>query len=816
MKLNTESAVTQLSIIADEIILEIKKSKDNEVIKNSLELLDACIYKIADQALNVTTYIIKNERPNKTKKESNRFGIFWQTTHKELVIKCCDLLQQIRYYKPKEVLELAVFIQRTDYSKWDESSSSKRKDAKKEAMDLIEKLVKYNTHAINQIGISTQRIILDTIKKWSHKKKLDNVEILSRITSFILSPSVEGFEMTGPETFTHTSGALVPDKHVEKLRKDAIDLIFSIYPKVKNLKDKIQLIAALHEAMRTPMNAIKQEVYDKIQEMTLTDTKYIIKKYKQILFTNNKLTVDFPTVKEIESQFLTFEINEANYKEKIPEVWKFLRLIRSDKEYGIYRSIVEEHGDFHTSRSTPKKRGSIKDEMEYLAKSISKKNLEEWLKRIKVIAKYATEADGREEWKYNHFRQLLVHIAHYQSKPVVENLFEEALKKNNSLQKFVFELMWGLRCRKDLILWDKYQDILIQKHKGSLSAIFGSLQLMQASSFRKKDVQLIKDIAEEKGIFSKLNKKVKQERNLRIFVFLCLLKLLEVSPKEANKLLQEEMKKYPDLLYTHINRLESYLFRDKKTVTKLSETFKKFVYSKIVEIERIEFNSEILLQELSGGDPAIVLGIFQRRIEKSLQKPSRWDSDDRYEAIPYDINAELVDAVTAHQDYAKVIQDVINKYSGKKKSTLYEYEIGRLLRSFPSPSNKEVILSYIKKGTQKDLKTALNLMNNFASGAPDFDLCIEFVKQADPKKYKELLQELSGIMGNTGVVSGWDGLARAYQGKAEQLRKLADQNQEKKVKDFCNDLAKHFETRSKQEKKRAQEEKKLREIEFES
>ena len=215
-----------------------------------------------------------------------------------------------------------------------------------------------------------------------------------------------------------------------------------------------------------------------------------------------------------------------------------------------------------------------------------------------------------------------------------------------------------------------------------------------------------------------------------------------------------------------------------------------------------------------------LIKVFEKRIKKavSLRKKEKkvWTISDQYDPIPFNINHELSQFVISHKDYKKVITGLIERMYKPGRSYEFKFETGQLLNLFPSDKNEEIILSFINKNDKTNLQVALILMHRFTS-EPNFNLCVEFVKKANLIKHKKLLDELWGIMSQTGVVSGWNGLAEAYKGKAERLAKIASENKDNsKVSSYFEKVSKSFAERAKEEQRRSEEERALREIEFNS
>jgi hypothetical protein len=115
----------------------------------------------------------------------------------------------------------------------------------------------------------------------------------------------------------------------------------------------------------------------------------------------------------------------------------------------------------------------------------------------------------------------------------------------------------------------------------------------------------------------------------------------------------------------------------------------------------------------------------------------------------------------------------------------------------------------IERGDENSLTKAVQLMDRFEGG--DIELGIEVIRRTKDKKN---ISHIEGMLFSTGVVSGEDGFACAYEAKAGVLKKyLTDEN--KQVKEFAERMIKSLEDSAKRERQRNEEEKQLRKIEFE-
>ena len=115
----------------------------------------------------------------------------------------------------------------------------------------------------------------------------------------------------------------------------------------------------------------------------------------------------------------------------------------------------------------------------------------------------------------------------------------------------------------------------------------------------------------------------------------------------------------------------------------------------------------------------------------------------------------------------------------------------------------------IEKGDDDSLMKAGRATHSI-EGA-NFDLCIEIIRRTDNKR---ILNQVESNMYATGVVSGEYGIAKAYEDKAKALEKYMD-NESGRVRKFVARMIKSFQESAKRERQRADEQRQLRQIEFE-
>ena len=180
MMLNNPKANAYLVNFANNIFADIKKSKDNESSFESLNLLGEFVYKVPEETIKIVQYIIEEE-PKTAKIDKSPHGELKGKSQKDLILKCIDLLEYIRYIVPDEVLKLAVKL-----------SLHEDSEVKNKALEIAKKISQYNYNILTKsdIGYSAQRKILDFILEWHNDKQLQYIDFIDTTVKELLSLSL--------------------------------------------------------------------------------------------------------------------------------------------------------------------------------------------------------------------------------------------------------------------------------------------------------------------------------------------------------------------------------------------------------------------------------------------------------------------------------------------------------------------------------------------------------------------------------------------------------------------------------------------------
>jgi len=798
MGLDNPKADKLLVKFAQDIFVDIKKSKDNESILEGLDLVNEFVYKAPKETVKIVNYIFE-KKPVPATVYKSKFGEFEGKSHKDLMLKGIELLDHIRYIVPDEVLKLAAQLS------LDENSAIKGG-----ALEVIKKFSQYDYNVLtkSKLGYSVQRKALDFVLAWPRKEQLRHIELVETVLRELLNPSLEGttsgLNDKDQYTITMHSGVVSPTDFLKKMRREAIDLTYELYKTSEDPKLKLKLIGVFDEASRTPGNVLYG---DDVAQMIVDDLKHIANIYRKIVFgeKGEKMTDHLGIVATIEERL--YWINKSETR-KVEESEKLREEILQNDLYQLFRLLV---GDLVTYKEeegwdvAEKKRN---EKINTLINSITEAQLKVWFDKLNKVASQYTLI---EDWQFNIFKFFIRKLSEAEPQ-VAERLLEKALKDDSPLKHFMSSFLDGFKIGAHFAQWDKFRDKIIDaKDFQFINAIVFSLNLPPDADLkkliRKNDIDLLENIVKGKGRLSFL--KGIDDQVFHYALINTLGRNFRRSSKRIEPLMIEELKNNPKYLNMFFAQLPMMIHSKWFDVKELQPETIKLLKEKMVELLNIDWHIQEVLLAIGECDGLnAVLDVFMRRIEKDAgrkEKEGRYLGE-RYEVIPYHFNPDLDKFIAEHSDYEKITSEWVSKMT--TDWSIYNWNVSHFLQRVGRGFGK-VLTSLIQKGGDENLMKAACAMHSIDS--VDFDICIEIIRRTDNKKIIDLV---GGNMYATGVVSGEYGIAEAYEKKAERLEKYKGDESER-VKTFVNRMIKSFQESAKKERQRADEEKQLRKIEFE-
>lgn len=797
MELDNEKADAYLADFANNLKVQIQKTDDNDTIIDNLELLKEFIYKVPEQAIEIIHYVIDNPHPPKTRKEV--FGKIEGKKYEELVTKAIELLDLIRYIYPDKALPI---IAKLILSKSPEISTK--------AKETLKHFAKYDFNVLtkSKIGYGAQRKVLDYVLAWSIEEQAKNFDFIEVAANELLGSSVEGstssLNTDDQYTLTMHFGAVQPTDFLKKMRRQTIDLVFNLYQNIADESKKVRLAKVLEEAVRTPGNVAYG---DDLAQLFAEDAKYLLAIYRKMLFDKDgKLIGSIPVAEEIEKRLYWFHRNSKFDPEETQEL---RASILSDEFYSLFRLFAGDDVTFREEngwdQAVPKREAAI----DSIVDEIKEEEVEKW---IAILNRVAAQVGLVAEWQFNYFRGFLRKLAEKKSE-ISSRILLQSIKISAPLQKFTSSILEGLLSAKRDDIWDRIVDQIISKKDSSLIpevlySLIVDVRFTPKLEIRGKDFDLLEEIAFQSKRFKFLSE-VENDRILQHALLNAIASNFKKDQPRMEKLLFHILRRRIDQRNAQLRELDFALIKGWIDYSSLSSENVDFLKTWLAEIEDLDWDAQSVLHDLGSKDPSIILNTFWLRIERDAKRKATQKLGDfsHYRAIPYHFNPELIKQLSEYLELPKYIDIWLGKMT--KEWSPYNWNISDFLQKLGRPVD-ETIRSLIKSGDEMSLAKAAHLMDRF-SGYADLDLCMSIIGKTDDKK---IMAIVDSILYATGVVSGEDGIVRAWEAKAEAMRKFISSDNPR-VKKYADRLVASFEASAKQEKQRVEEGRRLRKMEFE-
>jgi len=704
--------------------------KNNDDIYVNLELLEEYIYRVPNDALIIIKALINNKNPLKSKiRIVKGWGEFKGKSHNDLIIKCIELLDKIRYLEPKNAFALLIKLS----AHQDLSIQSKSKEA-------LKNFAGYNLYILERIGYNPQIFLLNEVEKWSDKKLIHNCSALLEITDELLSPSFEGHSMQDYKTFSIQFGALKVTDNLKEIRKRTIILLKKLYLLVNDLKQKQKIIRTFQEITRLP----DRGSYDKdMKNMVLDNTNALIDYYISII-----PNADNEIVKDIEEDI--YWLSRRFDTKKLTRIKELQSLISHNKEYDIFRVFFGYHYyGTEPEKVDPEKRdwkeveARRKTKIQEFINDISEENYKDWERKILLVIKNYSFPES--QGKFWHFNFFLNELGKQKPEIAYKLLIENEIK----LEPFITYLIAGI--------WESRLKQLVKKliskwvnegkHLSKCALVFDYIGAMdkslvneifnKAKEIENKDVQ--NDIFN--NIIRSIVKNYPKNKNTKnLFI-----KVIEELTKNENW----------NWIYNE--------WRNRDSILKsLTQRDVNTILENLLLVPGIKYPIEEVLTLIAEKYPQKIISFFYKRF--LIQKKKK--QEDYYDAIPYnlhEVNKPL-------SENAEVVVSEILKWF-KKKDYLLHWEGSHLIQAiFPvfNETLEEELIKLIKFKNEKNIRIVFNILRAYKGENFLHNVCKELIKEYP--KNDDYRKKIFIILSQMGVVSGEYGFVEGFKKKKEEIQ----------------------------------------------
>ncbi len=779
------------SLLESDLVKQVIEANNDKAVE-ILNLMDGFYHKKPDETIAVVQAIFKKEPVEPVVLGMLGSHKILGKTHSEVESAALRLLSHLRYHRPKETLELLIELMgREDVS------------MKAEAKKILADFSKYDYQFIKtHRNYGPQLTVLDLISQWDTRKRLANFDFVETATHELLGATVEGTEWTKEDTLTMHSSAVSPSDDLRKIRTKTLNLLEGLFQKTKKIDIKLRILTILEQASRSPDHGGNPDITKMIDE----DAKHVLRIYKRTVFgKSSRITGRLSIVTEIESRLYWWQV----WKLGGSDATDLREKILADEFYKVARLLIGDPSVYFSEDKEAHLQGQREDAVRALAKTITKSSLPKWFKYLNSIAR---EVGLIDEWKFSSYRAFLTNLS--LEKPLLADaLLAKGFRENTPLTFFAGSVLEGFRLVGKLELWDKYLKLAVRNKDVNLTrALFNTLFVDRRDTppkkIREEDINQLKNIVYRRGGFEFLPETKNWQFHVDLFRVIC--SLLSMTPKAMEPLFRAEIKSQPDIINGFIDIIGFFTFGKTLSISKLSKQTKHLLKQQLIKVPALEWRSQELLLQLADGDLGFILGIFVSRIhrEDKIKKDKHpLDLQERYDAVPHNLNPEVANFISQHPDFGDRALELLNKMT--KKWSLYNWDVTHLFERVGGVGFMSIVRSAIKKGDQRSLLSAAYCLST--THGTDLKICMQIIAKATQKKTASLID---GAIFSTGVVSGEYGLADAYEGKANALKPYL-KSKSKKVRDYAKKMINSLEKMSLRERQMADEEHERRRIQFE-
>lgn len=204
---------------------------------------------------------------------------------------------------------------------------------------------------------------------------------------------------------------------------------------------------------------------------------------------------------------------------------------------------------------------------------------------------------------------------------------------------------------------------------------------------------------------------------------------------------------------------------DALIVQALTEQQASELLQSFVDIAEVDYRAVRLLVAVGRRHPQLVVDFFGTRLQRDRQEVG-----DRFEPIPFHSH-DLAEVLSPH---AELLLPAAKRWF-EHQGQFHEYRGGRLVKhAFPELTDElaRQLIDLARHGDRSDLKFILKTLSPYEGAQQIYPVCMEVVNRLEPGD--KLLNKVSIVLGETGVVSGEFGFVEAHTLRRDRIEKYRD------------------------------------------
>jgi ppGpp synthetase/RelA/SpoT-type nucleotidyltranferase len=707
-----------------------------------------------DEIVEVSKLGIQVSKKRKDGLIKTSSGDYPGRTKNDIFNVCISMLEKVSWYNIEVVFNVLIDFYKNGIEQ-----------EKIVILKTMEEISEYRVNILNYLGLSNHFKLLSIINSWNDNDLVNLKDIILLVCKAILHPTAVDVKSTYSQT-TFGRPSFVGDNNLDDLRDNAINLLIrldSVVPK-DNYVEKQKINIALQVSTQIPPY---QNENDKLINIIQKNTSKIVSYYLSTAKTDSYDLLEGKEKQCLHLYKLYNDIRNSNIfsdavKDVSLEIIKLIneykKLINSDSEYGIYKTLVgyEFVSDCSWESSYVEdvyaREAARNQSINNFIKSVNKSNSKKWFARI-ILCTKSKYTNGL---TFNFFFIFLEHLG--KEKP--QFLFDLVAGYENEISRFLSPILSGLLNSK---MSSKAHD-LIKKWVNDGKHLFEILSLFK-NNFNEMELKLLEKIIDQSAKLMDVN---------------TLASSLPVIISNYNLTNLEEMKKLflKTIQYVtcmHEPRWINVVWYEKSYVDFISQ-FDKIILKSIENYSNATHELEYILSPIAQNYPDLVIKYFEQRMK--IQYISK--SISSYDWIPYEFQKVHKFLSINPKNALKL---VCKWYNGNFDDFIFTG--GKFLYLIFSDFNvafETELLKLVKANNEDNIKIVLGILRNYKGGAFLHNICKILIETLPSNS--RWLEEVEVVLLSTGILSGEFAFSNKYaEKKAEILAWEHDKNS--KVKKFA-------------------------------
>ncbi len=698
-----------------------------------------------------------------------------------LVVEIFDML---RYVDAKQTFEALsrIFL------------GEKDERIRKQILDAICHLSKYDLSVWNQVGPALQSVLIDAVAELTPERRAELEPLVLCVLEAALSSEISGTTWKA-NSVTLSSGAIPTTAEIKAIRDKAIRLLFDMFKQSGSEEQRRHVFHALREAARSSSRAAPS---NDLYKQTLIDTARIAD-----FLAADADALSFELRETIEHDFLfdyhrardLAEADKFGCKAEATNLMKsilaFRDRINANRDYVRYKTLVgfetvlpehwdDEHRDFEKVDEF-----RVAESQRFID-DINPANEAVWFSFIERCA--ATKSNDFATFPI--YEKFLNRLA--ESKPKVARRLLD--RGNGDVAQFIAAFLNGFYV-SDRAAWRTYIDRYVA---GGIN-LSGIMQHWRLSKPKEPEVaaSVLRKAIEIEDASVVAQSVVVAIENSDSGV---------VPPKD--KFFKPAIEYLTEKQDARWARNAWFAAKDTNFFDTLASNEAGLILKNLLCVPRIEYQAERILIQIARKHAAAVWEFFGQR----LQKRTRRDDDDdvHYEAIPFKFHGLEKEL---SRDPKAAVEIVRGWYA--ESNVLFRFFGGRLLSAaFPAFQKEisDVLCDLIKTGSSDDADFILAVMENY-HGEPATHEVLKCIVDKYPND-RSKLSSVRVSFDSTGVVSGEFGFANAMRNKKSAMEAWLSDERET-VRTFAQLHMQELDLGIADEQRRAESRKAFRELDYE-